>query len=125
MSEDKAGQARGSSIITFPRVASIVACVLAGMALAVSLTHSGPRGYDGPPGPQGPAGPRGATGSAGTSATQQRLGICWTATASSPLLTAGYEAVQYVSVDQAIYSNGVYTCPQGETFVSIVPGPAK
>lgn len=101
---------------TFAVIAALVACALAGAALAVALTHSGPAG---PVGPQGPA------GRAGVSAAQSRFGICWQAPVNESLVSAGYSAVGYVSIDQAIYASGVYTCPQGETFVSIVPGSGK
>jgi hypothetical protein len=103
----------------FASIAALVACILAGAALAVTLLHGGPRGL------AGPAGPQGRTGKAGVSATQSRFGICWIAPVNQTLagIGAGYAAVAYVSIDQAIYDHGVYTCPQGDTFVSIVPGP--
>jgi hypothetical protein len=96
-------------------IAALVACVLAGAALAVALAHGGPRGLPGP------------AGKPGVSAAQSRFGICWNAPVNQTLagIGAGYAAVAYVSIDQAVYAHGVYTCPQGETFVSIVPGPAS
>jgi hypothetical protein len=36
----------------------------------------------------------------------------------------GYPAVETIQIDQPVKSNGVYTCPSGETFVPVVPGPA-
>lgn len=104
----------------FAKVVSIVAAMLAGAALAVSLLHAGPSGRHGSPGARGPAGPAGKP----ASAQQQRLGICWNAPTNTGLSGAGFgNAVEYVTIDQAIYDHGVYTCPQGDTFVSIVPGP--
>ena len=50
----------------FIAVCALVACVLSGAALAVSLTHSGPAGLPGRPGQQGPAGPQGPAGDSGT-----------------------------------------------------------
>jgi hypothetical protein len=95
-------------------VASVIACILAGAALAMSLLHAGPAG------PQGPAGAQGPSGRPGTSAAQNRFGVCWQYfTQTSDNLTW----VTSVTIDQAIYADGVYQCPQGETFVSIVPGP--
>ena len=90
------------------------ACVLAGAALAFSLTHTGPRG------PQGPTGPQGHTGKA---AQASRFGVCWEAPAFTQDWADGSSDtwVSYVSIDQPQLQNGVYACPQGETFVSIVP----
>lgn len=101
------------------RLVALGAAVLAAVALAVSLTHHGPAGAT------GPAGPRGATGQAGQAgkaATAARLGICWQAQQTNG---NGAVWVQYVSIDPAQLSDGVYQCPSGEQFVSIVPTPQK
>lgn len=97
-------------------VAALVACVLAGAALAVSLMHAGP---------SGPRGLRGAPGPPGRSVSvkQQHYGICWQSTSGGD--GTGYYWVQSVSIDPPQISNGVYQCPQGETFVSIQPLPAS
>lgn len=102
------------------KVASIAAVVLSVAALAVAVTHQGPRGLDGPRGPQGTA------GNPGRSAQTSRFGICW----SAPVFTydagagSSYNWVSSVSIDAPVLSNGVFTCPQGDTFTSIVPQPA-
>lgn len=102
------------------KVMSAVACALAGAALAVSLIHHGPAG---PPGARGPRGSAGAQGNAGKSAAESRLGVCWEASNFTQTWADGSSSnwVSSVTIDQPQLSNGVYVCPQGETFVSIVP----
>ncbi len=94
---------------------SAVACILTGAALAVSLLHAGPTG---PRGFQGPAGPQ---GNAGKAAQTARLGLCWSESLQD---NGGVTWVNGVSIDQPVLQDGVYTCPQGDTFVSIVPQPS-
>ena len=103
---------------TFTAVCAVLACMLSGAALAVSVTHSGPRGAQGPPGRQGDA---------GTAAQTGRFGVCWSAPEFTQTWTDGSSStwVSGVSIDQPILSGGVYTCPQGDTFVSIVPQSAQ
>ena len=93
------------------------ACALAGAALAVALLHAGPRGTAGAPGRQGPQ------GNAGAAAQTARLGICWSDSVFTQTWADGSSStwVNGVSLDQPQLTNGVYTCPPGETFVSIVP----
>jgi len=85
------------------------ACVLAGAALAVSLTHSGPRGRPGPPGLQGQT---------GHNAEVAHLGLC--------VNLAVQTGVVYLPVDTAnpvtspVLTDGVPSCPSGQ-FVSVVP----
>ena len=103
----------------FIMVCALVACVLSGAALAVSLTHAGPAG---PTGPQGVRGPAGQQGNAGRAAQTARLGVCWSYTTQ----TSSDGSVTWVNsetLSSPVLSNGVYTCGQGEQFVSIVPGP--
>jgi hypothetical protein len=102
----------------FTAACAVFACLLSGAALAVSLTHPGPRGAQGPPGRQGDA---------GTAAQTARLGICWSDSIFTQTWADGSAStwVNGVSLDQPVLSNGVYTCPQGETFVSIVPQPTQ
>jgi hypothetical protein len=100
-------------------IASTIACVLAGAALAVSLTHAGPRGLAGP---HGQAGPAGKNGSTAQSAVTARLGTCWKAPATSN--GAGAVRVTWVSISQPVLADGVCTCPDGSTFTSIVPAPS-
>jgi hypothetical protein len=102
-----------------PAVCTVLACALSGAALAVSLMHVGPAG------PRGPQGPAGSQGNAGKAAHTARLGICWNQVTSPQLSGLGYTAVEYVSIDQATYADGVYACPQGDSFVSIVPQPSQ
>ena len=95
-------------------VTSVAALVVAAAALAVSLLHVGPAG------PRGSQGPAGRQGDPGKSAQTARFGICWsysTQTSSDGLTTW----VTSVSVSPAQVTNGVYACPMGEQFVSIVP----
>jgi hypothetical protein len=100
-------------------ILSAAACALAGAALAVSLLHAGPRGPQGPVGSRGPAGPQ---GNAGKAAQTARLGLCW----SESFQNSGTVTwVDGISLDQPVLSDGVYTCPQGDTFVSIVPQPTQ
>lgn len=89
-------------------------------ALYISLTHSGPigptgamgmRGFTGSQGPMGPPGKQ-------ANAIQLRYGICWT-TSYDPT----YLVVSNVTISSPQINNGVYQCPQNETFVSIQPGP--
>lgn len=96
-------------------IAALVACALAGASLAVAFTHSGPAG---PSGQRGPAGPPGKA----PSVTRDRYGVCWDATYGGT--GTGYNWVQTVTIDPPQISNGVYQCPQGETFVTIQPLPA-
>ena len=106
---------------SLPVVASLVAAILAGAALAVSVLHAGPRGL---PGRQGATGSQGQPGKA-ASATQERFGICWSETTFTQDWSNGSSStwVNGVSIDSAQIMSGVYQCPQGETFVSIVPAP--
>ena len=94
---------------------SVIACALAALAMAVSLLHAGPPGRAGIQGPRGLAGP---AGSAGKSAQTARLGICWSVAYQD---SGGVSWVGGVSIDQPVLASGVYTCPQGDTFTSIVP----
>lgn len=88
------------------RVLSVVACVLAGAALAVSLLHAGPRGTQGPPGPHGQT---------GRDAQVAHLGVCVQTQTSS--------GVTWVSdLSPAVLMAGVASCPSG-AFTSIVPQP--
>lgn len=102
----------------FTATAAIMACVLAGSALGVSLTREGPPG---PPGPRGPG------GQSGKVAQADRLGVCWTAPPFTQYWENGSSStwVGAVSIDPPQVSNGVYVCPPGETFTSIVPHPAQ
>jgi hypothetical protein len=59
--------------------------------------------------------------SAATNANLARLGICWSASYQS---NNGISWIDSMTVDQAVSTNGVYTCPQGDTFVSVVPQPS-
>jgi hypothetical protein len=69
--------------ISYAQVASTVAAVLAGAALAVSLTHAGPRGLQGPQGlhgvqgAPGPAGPAGSPGTDGQTPYTSYDQVCW------------------------------------------------
>ena len=98
----------------FAVVCAVAACLLSGAALAVSLTHSGPRGAQGPAGRQGDAGQAAQTG---------RFGVCWSAPEFTQTWADGSASawVSAVSIDAPVLSGGVYTCPQGDTFTSIVP----
>jgi hypothetical protein len=100
------------------RIVSVCAVGAAVAAITVSFLHTSQRG---PTGPQGRAGPQ---GSIGKSAQLSRLGICWSAPASPSLASDGVSGVGYVDIESAILDNGVYTCPQGDTFVSVVPQPS-
>jgi hypothetical protein len=101
--------------LTYGSVAGSAACVLAGAALAVSLMHAGPAG------PRGAAGPR---GTAGQDAARARYGVCWSY-ATQASADGSVSWVTSVSIDPAQLASGVYQCPMGETFVSIVPAPAS
>lgn len=99
-------------------IAALVACILAGAALAVSLTHTGPRGRAGFTGPQGPPGKE-------ASAAKARYGVCWTSASFTQTFSDGTTATWISSVDVSSPQlvAGVYQCPSGEQFVSIVPIP--
>lgn len=100
------------------RVAVYLALALGvfALVLAIALPHQA-----GPPGPRGPAG---AQGSVGKSAELARLGICWQTQDNAQLDQMSFPAIESLTIQSAVFANGVYTCPQGMTFVSVVPGPA-
>jgi hypothetical protein len=102
----------------FAKVVSVVAAVVAGAALAVSLLHLGPAGPRGGPGPRGPAGKAASAG-------RERLGVCWSAPVFTQTWADGSASywVSSVTIDPAQITDGVYQCPQGETFTSIMPAP--
>jgi hypothetical protein len=93
----------------FEKISAVVACVLAGAALVVSLTHHGPIG---PRGAQGVQGPQGQTGK---DAEVAHLGVCWSFTYDS---TTG--DVSSVDLSGPDLTDGVPSCPSG-SFISIVP----
>jgi hypothetical protein len=99
----------GDPVRAYTAICATLACILAGAALAVSLTHSGPRGL------QGPAGPQGTTG---RNAQIAHLGLCWQFTNDT---TTG--DVSGVYLGAPTLSDGVPSCPSGQ-FISIVPQPA-
>lgn len=100
--------------------AAVASMVMSGTALAVSLTHAGPRGPQGVQGTRGPVGPRGPAGSqgdAGKAAETAHLGVCvsyFTDTTG----TGNFTWAQNVTAP--VVTNGVDTCPTG-SFVSITP----
>lgn len=99
----------------FAKVVSVVAAVMAGAALAVSLLHAGPAGQSGPRGPRGPA------GNTGQNADVAHLGVCESFTTETldnynPVVTV----ITSVDVYAPILTDGVPSCPTG-SFVSIVP----
>lgn len=65
-------------------IPGIIACILAGAALAVSLTHAGPRGLRGTTGVRGPQGVQGQQGPAGPAGQDGQTPytsydqVCWT-----------------------------------------------
>jgi hypothetical protein len=102
------------------RVAAIAAAVLGAAALAVSFSHTGPAGPRGLPGQRGAQGP---AGGAGQSAVTAHLGVCWESNLFTQTWTDGSSStwLNNVNLSQPELVSGVYTCPQGEQFVSIVP----
>lgn len=99
------------------RILCIIACAVAGAALGVALGHAGARG------PQGPPGARGATGSVGKAAQVARLGICWNDTSTYSDIEQQV-IINSLEIDPPVVQDGVYTCPNGDSFVSVVPNPA-
>lgn len=91
----------------FTVTVAVVACILAGTALAVGLNR------------EGPTGPRGPQGQTGRDAEVAHLGLC--------VNIATQTGVLYLPVDTAnpvtspTLTDGVPSCPSGQ-FVSIVPG---
>jgi ABC-type Na+ efflux pump permease subunit len=63
-------------------------------------------------------------GSAVSSANLAHLGICWDASYGTTSENDGPYA-ESVDVESPIVSNGVYSCPQGDTYVTIVPQVSK
>ena len=108
------GQLKTGDNLMIAKTASIAAAILAAAALVVALTHAGPRGATGAPG---------LRGNTGKAAQTARLGICWSDSIFTQTWADGSSStwVNGVSLDQPELSNGVYICPAGETFVSIVP----
>jgi hypothetical protein len=51
------------------------------------------------------------------SASTARLGICWQSTQDSSTFD-----ISQITIDSPVESGGVYSCPSGQTFVSVVPG---
>jgi hypothetical protein len=105
------------------RAVTVAAVALAAAALAVSVLHAGPAGPRGSQGPAGPQGQTGRQGDPGRTAQTSRFGVCWTYSTQtgSDGVTTWVTSVD-ISAPQLVA--GVYQCPQGETFVSIVPQPA-
>ena len=104
-------------MISLGTALGFTATALASAALSVSLLHAGPAGKPGPPGPRGAPGPAGAPGKP-ASATRERFGVCWEADYQTQ---NGVTWINSVIITPAQISNGVYECPQGETFTSVVP----
>lgn len=101
----------------FAKVVALVAAVIAGAALAVSLLHAGPRGPAGTQGQRGMPGPRGSQGSTGQDAEVAHLGVCeeqYTQTSGTTTW------VTSVSIYSPVLTAGVPGCPSG-SFVSVVP----
>lgn len=97
----------------FTATVAVVACILAGTALGVSVSHEGPRG------PQGPAGPQGQTGRAAETA---HLGVCWNMENVIDNAVTADPANPYAGgISTPVLTDGVPSCPVGQ-FVSIVPG---
>lgn len=49
-------------------------------------------------------------------ANNARLGVCWSSTQDNATFD-----VQSIQLSSPVVSGGVYQCPSGETFVSVVP----
>ena len=49
-------------------------------------------------------------------ASGARLGVCWSSTQDSTTFD-----IQSIQLSSPVVSGGVYQCPSGETFVSVVP----
>lgn len=78
----------------------MLAVIVSGAALSVSLLHAGPQGPVGPP------------GSAGASANVQSYGVC---------VSMEWRSTSYVSsVSSPVRSNGILSCPSGD-FVPVSP----
>jgi hypothetical protein len=90
------------------KVVSVVAAIIAGGALAVSVTHAGP---------QGRAGTNGTTKvvTMTRSTPQQTLGFCAAVTDNS---STGAAYVQSVFIEQPSIVGGVVTCTSG-TFIPV------
>lgn len=97
------------SSIHLRTVLAAAACLFAAAALAVSLTHAGPRGLQGARGPQGPQ------GETGRDAEVAHLGVCVVATPDN--MTGD---MSFVNVTSPQLIDDVPSCPVGQ-FVSIVP----
>jgi hypothetical protein len=80
-------------------ITSTLACILALAALTVSITHAEP-----------------VTSQAQTA----RLGFCWESDYQQ-VLSGGASFVENMNITPANLSDGVYACPDGEVFVSVVP----
>lgn len=102
--------------------ATAAALLVAVAALVVALTAHGVPGPRGPAGHAGPAGATGKAGATGQAAQTARLGVCWSFSTQSSA-DGATTWVSSVSIDQPLLQNGVYVCPQGDQFVSIVPAP--
>ena len=107
--------------LSYSTIASTTAAVLAGAALAAALTHSGPAGIRGA---QGPAGQAGKTVSiTSQAASTARFGVCWGDTWGTT--SGGTSYVTTVSLASPVLADGVFECPQGLTFTSVVPEPQQ
>lgn len=105
---------------TYNAIASTAACILAGAALTAALTHAGATG---PRGAQGQPGPAGKNSVISQTAQTARLGICYGDTWGTT--TDGTSYVTTVSIASPVLSGGVFECPQGLTFASVVPQPSS
>jgi hypothetical protein len=100
--------------VSYSAIASTIAAVLAGAALAAALTNTGPTGPRGLTGSQGQAGKN-----ISQTAQSARLGVCWDATYGNT--SDGISYVETVTVAPPVISGGVYQCGQGLAFVTVVP----
>jgi hypothetical protein len=96
----------GDPVRVFTAICATLACILAGAALAVSLTHAGPRGLRGPEGPQG---------ATGRNAEIAHLGFCYQSNYDSTT-----SDVSGIYIGAPALTDGVPSCPNGQ-FISIVP----
>lgn len=91
---------------------AMLACLMAGIAAGIGLTHAGPRG------PRGFEGPQGNTGQ---NAEIAHLGLCATYdTETLDNYNPPVTVITNVNIYAPIITDGVPNCPNG-SFISIVP----
>lgn len=114
---------KGGASMMVPLIVSVLALVLGGSALGLSLTgHMGPAGAAGANGATGPQGPAGGSGSAGPSGPAGAKGATGTNGSTGPAGPGAVEAYAYTTAQTTISNASCTEEPLGSVNLT-VPGP--